>query len=306
MAPNRCCCPRRRGAKRLLDEDQEGPRTSDERQCTDTCCLLLFVLAMAPFALIGAVALKLGDPRSLQFAEDHLGRRCGIGKLAHLPKTYYPMLGRDLASQADLVNQPWRLRLFGVCVESCPKRGDEAVRDFGRPATSWPVAESTVDVLNRCVPTRETTSSKTVACVLPRCEHVPLVDVQCLPNVPGHETEGFWMMRTPFERSFCQRQITLYSSESYEVPSTGPLIKSVVEVIGTATAAAAEIAKAQLEVLVCGVGLAMLLGIVWLVFLRCFAALTVWFVLWATAATLLLSAIFCAFRAVRRSPLPSS
>ena len=133
--------------------------------------------------------------------------------------------------------------------------------------------------------------------MLPRCEHVPLAYVQCLSNIPGHDAEGFWAMRTPQERQYCQRQITLYSSESYEVPSTGPLIKSVVEVVGTATAAAAEVGKAQLEVLVCGIGLAVLLGIVWLVFLRCFASLTVWLVLWATAAALLAAAVFCAFRA---------
>ena len=72
-------------------------------------------------------------------------------------------------------NQPWRLRLFGVCTASCPKRGDAPVRDFGGPGTTWTVDESTVDVLNRCVPTIETSTSETVACVLPRCEHVPLV-----------------------------------------------------------------------------------------------------------------------------------
>ena len=289
----RCCKPI--GAKRLLDEDQEGPRITDERHCTDVVCIILFVATMAVFALIGVIGVQIGDLSHLRYGEDHLGRQCGTGALAHLPKTYYPMLGRDLVSQRELVSTPWRLRLFGVCTTSCPARGD-VVRDFGYRGSGWPVAESTLSVLNRCVPTVEETQTNMIACVEPRCEHVPLVDVECL-SLPGHEGEGLWVMRDVSEQKYCLRQLTLAQTERYEVPGSGPLITSVVQAVSSVTAAAAEIAKAPYEVLLCGVGLAIVMGLGWHFLLRCCAGVAIWLILWSTVIALLASTAFCALKA---------
>mmetsp|Transcript_5468 Transcript_5468/g.13380 ORF Transcript_5468/g.13380 Transcript_5468/m.13380 type:complete len:806 (-) Transcript_5468:94-2511(-) len=292
MAP--CCCPR--GAKRLIDEDQDGPRTYDERHCTDTLCLLVFTLAMVFFAFLGAVSFEMSDVRSLSFARDHLGRRCGVGELSKLPKVHYPRLASDLLTQSELIRQPWRLQLFGICTATCPQRGDPPIRDAYGESVEWPVAVDTVDVLNRCVPIAEESASSTVACAFPRCEEVPLVDVQCL-TVPGHESEGLWAMRSPLQRIYCQRQLTILKHERYEVPSTGPLITSVAHAVGTLSAAAGNIMKAQSEVIVCGVGLALFLGSLWLVFLRFFARCTVWLLLACMALVQLFATLFCAFKA---------
>lgn len=165
----RCCRPcsgKRQGAIRLLDEDQEGPRASDERHCTDVMFIVLFALTMVVFALVGAVSLRIGDTSRLRFGEDHLGRQCGTGELKHLPKMYFPLLGRDLLSQRDLISTPWKLHLFGVCTAACPRRGDR-VTDFGRNGPGWPVTETTLSVLNRCVPTVEESSSKMCAQTMP-------------------------------------------------------------------------------------------------------------------------------------------
>ena len=40
MGRKLCCLDS--GSTRLLDDEQEGPRTQDTRSCTDCLCLLLF------------------------------------------------------------------------------------------------------------------------------------------------------------------------------------------------------------------------------------------------------------------------
>eukprot|EP00965_Chrysotila_dentata_P011503 376414-Pleurochrysis_carterae.AAC.2 len=44
----------------------------------------------------------------------------------------------------------------GVCVRSCPLRGDAPVEDYADPQRKrWPVVASTTSLLNRCMPTVE-------------------------------------------------------------------------------------------------------------------------------------------------------
>lgn len=287
-------CWARRGA-RLLDEE-EGPRTRDERQCTDTLCLLAFLVTLGLVALVGGAGASMGDIASVAFGKDHLGRRCGVGELAHLRKVFYPRLGGELLVQSDLIRQPWRLQLFGICTATCPQRGDPPIRDFSGDDAEWPVVVSTVDVLNRCVPTAEEVTHKTVACAFPRCEHVPFSGVHCL-SLPGHEGEGLWAMESTLHISYCQRQLTLVRHERYEVPFSGALVESILTMASSVTAAFDEIARAHLEVLVCGVVLAVLLGIAWLMSLRFFSGFAVWLSLVGTAVLLVATTFFCAFKA---------
>ena len=119
-----CCglCPK---GERLIDESQEGPRSHSERFCTDAICLLPLLLTIALLASIGQLALATGDPSSIRFGTDHLGRRCGAGPLVAAPKLFYPHLGSELLAQREMLATPWQLRLFGVCVAECPAMGEE-------------------------------------------------------------------------------------------------------------------------------------------------------------------------------------
>ena len=206
-----CCglCPK---GERLIDESQDGPRSHSERFCTDAICLLPLLLTMATLAAIGQLALATGDPDSLRFGTDHLGRRCGAGPLAAAPKLFYPHLGSELLAQRDLLATPWQLRLFGVCVAECPQREAGAVRELSGSSESYAVSLSTQNVMNRCLPVEEQDTVQSVYCVEPQCH---AVGAQC-EAVRGHS--GAWLMRGDAQQAKCTRQLSLFVQETYSLP----------------------------------------------------------------------------------------
>ena len=224
---NRCCL--RLKSQRLLDDDQEGPRTFEERSCTDVLCLLLFGAAMALLALVGSVSVRLGDITRIQFGKDHLGRRCGVGELSNLSMIFYHDLGGDLWRQRELVSRPWLLKLDGICAERCPQRG-EVISDVGVASAGAmrgvKVYESTVPILNRCVPTDEVHQTEQAYCVAPRCAEINAQyqesQVECT-SPPGHEGDddynGSWIMRSTQDSERCRRELTLTTNERFSVPN---------------------------------------------------------------------------------------
>ena len=112
--------------------------------------------------------------------------------------TYYPRLASDLGRQYDvLVSEPWRVRLYGLCVAECPRRHDAPLADYGAAGTEWPVPASTTAVLNRCVPLAEHNETRTAACAEPRCDSAAAVALgaTCL-RLAGYEERGLWAART--------------------------------------------------------------------------------------------------------------
>ena len=206
-----CCglCPK---GERLIDESQDGPRSHSERFCTDAICLLPLLLTMATLAAIGQLALATGDPNSLRFGTDHLGRRCGAGPLAAAPKLFYPHLGSELLAQRELLATPWQLRLFGVCVAECPQREAGAVRELSGSSDSYAVSLSTQSVMNRCLPVEEQDTVRSVYCVEPQCH---AVGAAC-EAVRGHS--GAWLMRGDAQHAQCTRQLSLFVQETYSLP----------------------------------------------------------------------------------------
>ena len=115
----------------LLDPSRkrsdDGPR---ERQCTDCFCALLLVLVLAVAGTVAAVALRVGDTRRLMHGVDYTGKLCGVGALADRPLVVYPRLATDLEGYRGMLSTaPWAVPLYGLCVQSCPSRGD-SVEDY--------------------------------------------------------------------------------------------------------------------------------------------------------------------------------
>ena len=131
--------------------------------------MLFFALCMGAMAAIGGAAFTLADPSALIYGHTSDGHRCGVGAYAASSQTYYPHLASEIAEQRNLLlSSPWEFDPHGVCVRECPSRG--GVRDAD--GHWWDVAESTMSVLNRCMPVKEEKASRTVACTDPTCRQV--------------------------------------------------------------------------------------------------------------------------------------
>lgn len=288
-----CCCPT--PGSRLLSDEQDGPRHSDERTCTDCLCCLLFVVAMGALWLVGRVAFIIGDPSKLYFGTDHLGRRCGVGELASTSKVYFPRLSSDLLDQQDKLSTPWRLDLYGVCVENCPTEGAQGPSPkfvVDTHPKRWPVAEGTVDFLNRCVPIESTKTRSATYCALPTCR---TANERCV-DVAGHE-DGLWLITDALEAAQkCERTVEITTLEKTSVPNADGLVRALGHAVGTASSAVSEVSAARDEIIVCGVALAVLGGVVWLLFLRLFAGAAVWSLLVLSALVLVGSTFACALR----------
>ena len=295
-----CCRPRRH---HLLEDDQDGPRGHDQRECTDLIFCMVFTVAMALLALAGCVGRAIGEPTRIFFGTDHHGQRCGVGELADKPRIYFPRLSQDLLHhQALLSTSPWALEsvLYGVCVRTCPSRGPNgnaepsSIADPGGERSRWNVGEGTVDILNRCMPTQTQHTSSAVYCSMPTCRAAHEACVE----LPGHEKhEGLWRVEPgAASASKCARELDVTVREvSHTTNVDGPAI-ILSQMVGLATNALREIIAARDEVLLCGVGLAVLGGILWLAFLRLCASLAVWAVLVSTAGTMLIASALCALR----------
>ena len=286
-----CCglCPK---GERLIDESQEGPRSHSERFCTDAICLLPLLLTIALLASIGQLALATGDPSSIRFGTDHLGRRCGAGPLVAAPKLFYPHLGSELLAQREMLATPWQLRLFGVCVAECPQREAGAVRELDGSSEAYAVSLSTQSVMNRCLPVEEQDTAQSVYCVEPSCQ---AVGATC-QDVRGHS--GAWLMRGGAQQAKCTRQLSLFVQETYSLPGPAEaLLAHLAGAVGGAGSAVAAVAAARGEVLVCGLLLAVAVGLVWLLFLRCCARVAVYVLLGSTLLLLLLATALCSVKA---------
>ncbi|KAJ1473232.1 hypothetical protein T484DRAFT_1837273 [Baffinella frigidus] len=93
-------------------KDGEGPM-GKRRQCRDTFCIILFVLAWIAWLILIWVAVTDGcpedcnDPRRLVFGTDsRTAEVCGAGALLEKPRLYYP-------NPADLSSRRF-------CVAECP------------------------------------------------------------------------------------------------------------------------------------------------------------------------------------------
>ena len=99
-----------------------------------------------------------------------------------------------MIEQPDIVKAGtfWKLKTYGLCVESCPQSFDvnnpKFITDYGydtKTATTqafgkytqpqWLSATPTVDIVNRCVPRTDGSQSKTSMCAYPKCDDPDVV-----------------------------------------------------------------------------------------------------------------------------------
>lgn len=264
----------------------EGPQALRSRGCTDICCLIIFIFFWCGAMYVMYLSMTVGDPYSVIYGKDYLGNRCGRGAFANRPKVIFPRLNRDVLAQAPLVTTaPWKLVLYGLCVESCPNVTDPIVcvndpskcmyYDYGTPS-QWRAAGGasfyfqglpTISLINRCVPiARVAANAAPDRCVWPQCDNVTNPWMLCDATFPK-----LWLPRGMLQRSKCEIKYQESTVTGLASQEPSPVVDQIAAHMAAGQEVVEGIMQAQHEIWVYGVILPVILGFAWLVLLRFFA-----------------------------------
>ena len=271
---------------------ENGPAIFRRRGCTDVFCIVLFLAFALGMIYLTFLAWTYGEPYSILYGKDYLGNRCGIGDFKNRSKTVFPRIDKDLMEQAAVATAtPWKVVLYGLCVASCPSVTDPTkcfgasmeecmVRDYGSEQQQqqaggkavWFTVLPTLDVLNRCVPTKHVTSDAAPdRCAYPACDPVTNPWMQCDAEFPS-----LWTMTTLFERSKCEVKFQSVRVDQLATTEPSPLVERIADKVGFLARVISSLVDAQTEILLLGLLAPTLLGLAWLVLLRLFARTVVW------------------------------
>jgi len=268
----------------FLRPGQNDIKDIEERRCTDVCFLVIFLVMWVGMLILGLGSYISGDPTALSYGTDYQGNRCGVGAFATKPVVWYPRMSADLVEQSALIaKHPTELVLYGLCLEACPTlHTPPYVADYGWPShpgakqPQWPVALSTFNALNRCLPQMSYNKSVSSFCEYPKCTQA------AEPCVSGFERYGLydvWEMSAPSHARKCQREVSLLVDSTTKQPGVSDIVEWFLTMATTANNAMRMLKEHALEIWGFGVGLATLLGFGWMVFLFLCAGVAVYLAL---------------------------
>ncbi|XP_040574724.1 choline transporter-like protein 2 [Lepeophtheirus salmonis] len=97
-----------------FDPKSQGPHK--RRNCTDTCCFLLFFIAVSCWIAIGVFGVIYGDPERIFHPINSFGRQCGRGRNSNRKYLFHFDFTRCLNSKVITYGCPSRQ----ICVKQCP------------------------------------------------------------------------------------------------------------------------------------------------------------------------------------------
>lgn len=135
---NKCSCCKCCGDKG--EEEDKAPIIyvkAEERKCTDICFCGCFIIFWILMLVVMGIAAAQGNSDRLMYGTDYQGNVCGSDQsgveLSASPKVtgvdmtarkfiYYPRIVEDIVAFASSgTTDPLKIKLFGVCMDSCPQ-----------------------------------------------------------------------------------------------------------------------------------------------------------------------------------------
>eukprot|EP00921_Rhytidocystis_pertsovi_P000886 GHVQ01001531.1.p1 GENE.GHVQ01001531.1~~GHVQ01001531.1.p1 ORF type:complete len:731 (-),score=96.12 GHVQ01001531.1:505-2640(-) len=249
-----------------------------ERRCTDILFLLLFILAWGGFIAIAVVAFASGNPHRLVAGQDFQGRFCGLAEdgMSEYPRLYFTLNITGLGAShgiSDLLNTSYAdwssaatLRNFGqsfssVCVKQCPTA--ELLEALQQP--NW-TRHYEYKIPNPAATVGDNKTLMTLGTfpALDREELCPYDAKHCVPVAsPTMSVLGRYCIPSLATGEWGNK--TLLSVSQY-IPS---------DMLGTWTQWFGDVAIVW-PVIPITVGVALLVGLIWMVLLRIAAGLLVW------------------------------
>lgn len=141
---NKCsCCKCCNKDEELVDKPPPIYIKAEERKCTDVCFCGCFIIFWIVMLVIMGIAAAQGNSDRLMYGTDYQGNICGHDQagveLSASPKVtgvdmtsrkfiYYPRIVEDIVAFAQSgTTDPLKIKLFGVCMSSCPQPKDTPV-----------------------------------------------------------------------------------------------------------------------------------------------------------------------------------
>ena len=245
---------------------------------------MLFIVMWVGMLILGLGSYISGDPTALSYGTDYQGNRCGVGAFEAKPVVWYPRMSTDLVEQSSLIaKHPTELVLYGLCLEACPTlHNPPYVADYGWPSDpgakqqEWPVALSTFNALNRCLPEISYNKSVSTFCEYPRCTAAA---EPCVSDFGRYGLRDVWEMTSPAHARKCQREVSLLVDATTKQPGVSDIVEWFLTMATTANNAMRMLKVHALEIWGFGVGLATLLGFGWMIFLFLCAGVAVYLAL---------------------------
>ena len=264
----------------------EGPKELRKRGCTDILCLFIFIFFWFGAMYIMYLATTVGDPYAVLYGKDYLGNRCGVGAFADRKKIIFPRLDKDVLEQSAIATTaPWKLVLYGLCVEECPNVTDPAVcfndpgacivYDYGAPS-EWRAAGGkdyyfqvlpTISLVNRCIPIAKTDASGVPdRCAWPQCDNITNPWMECDAVFPT-----LWLPRGFMQKRQCEIKYSETTVHALASQEPSPVVDQIAAKMAEGQAVVEAIMEAQHELWMNGILMPVLLGFAWLIVLRFFA-----------------------------------
>ena len=274
------------GGGQSSDSGLEGPKVFKKRMCTDVFCLLIFGVFWLGMLYIMYLATTVGEPYSVVYGKDYLGNRCGRGNFTNRPKIIFPRIDKDIMEQSAIATTaPWKLVLYGLCVESCPNITDPKmcfgdpskcmVYDYGKPE-EWKASGGseyyftvlpTISLANRCVPIEKIDANAAPArCAFPPCDNVTNPWMQCDAEFPT-----LWIPRGFMQKRQCQIKFEETNVQKLASQEPSPLVDQLAAKMGQGQAIVNGVLDAQDDIVHYGLVTPICLGFAWLAVLRFFA-----------------------------------
>jgi choline transporter-like protein 2/4/5 len=252
------------------------------------------------FVIAGA-GVASGNPERLIYGTDYLGNVCGSDTMKDKPLVYYPRMNKDLLDAASKGTSVLDTNMYGICVPNCPKQGPEICNYdqysvdangletyTGSPSQKlnidwisstgpcWRVGITTTPTLFRCIPEQNQVVTRTERCVDEKNESRMYYEIDDRDGPTVQSGNRLYSEVTGLPTRFCETIRFEETTTGLESGQENPLFEKMSSITGMFSKWAGDIQTVGVYVGICGIGLSLILGFLFLLWLRFCAGCTVW------------------------------
>lgn len=273
------------------DGSQWGMMPDNKRKCRDVGCCLFFALFWLGMIIIGAIGLRLGKWQRLVFGTDYNGQICGADVKS---KSYitYPRTNEDFLANLGKTN-PYDYKFYGICVSTCPQTLDVICNyGFGEAAAETP------DVKRSCLTDDTYSPPAGVDCtaLAKNCwitaQSTSSIMFRCIPVYNVSNTQGNVCSYPPSITDANDPSCIIVTENRVGAVQRPAKPNLLFDQLNTGRQLwgrwFGDLARSWWVILLCSVGLAIVMGFVWVMFLKYFTGCMVW-------TTIVLSVLVLAF-----------